>query len=84
MQAAGLGGKMQHYYDAGGRGIGSGGSHFPQHTHASPPRFMPQVVEGGGIRGTSAAAMPGVRNSSGSLPTSGQSPGPQLGGFVQF
>lgn len=84
MQAAALGGKMQHYYDAGGRGIGSGGSHFPQHAHASPARLMPQVVEGGGIRGTSAAASQGARNGSGSLPSSGQSPSPQLGGYVHF
>lgn len=82
MQAAAFGGKMAHYYDGGGWAVGSGGSHFPPHTHASPPRFMPQVVEGGGIRGSSGP--PGARNGSGSLPSSGQSPVPQPGGHVHF
>eukprot|EP00892_Ulva_mutabilis_P009211 jgi/Ulvmu1/6662/UM003_0300.1 len=92
MQANAFGGKMMHYYD--GRGVGSGGSHFPQHAqhppqhaqHPSPSRFMPQVMEGGGIRGAPACNGLGGRNGSGSLPSSGHSPSPspQPGGYAQF
>lgn len=88
MQANAFGGKMVHFYDGGGRGVGSGGSHFAQHqhAHASPSRYMPQVMEGGGIRGAPAGAGLSGRNGSGSLPSSGHSPSPspQPGGYMQF